>query len=290
MSHVEMLDVMLDRKDFTRHGMHLNSIGKEKFALLIGQHLINLLTKQENNILSLPWIDDSKDSNSMKEKDGIMLSLERFPNKVRVLERSKKPPVTRTDDFFMVNQLENVKVKFRKLSCRSVSLNNSNRFNREDSTQCCNSKSESELEQLKNTNCCTLTGNELPLQSKPNSDQGNLCIDSQYDKRKLLIFHQNIRGLSNKTNEILCNFLSESPHFLCFTEHHLSVSEIQSVHIDSYTLGAYYCRNQMWKGGVCIFVKNVINYTALNLETYSTDKDLEVCAIQLNISSKKFIF
>jgi hypothetical protein len=43
----------------------------------------------------------------------------------------------------------------------------------------------------------------------------------------------------------------------------------------------------MQKGGVCIFVKNVINYSTLNLETYSTDKDLQVCAIQLIISSKK---
>jgi hypothetical protein len=61
MLHVEMLDVTLDRKDFTRHGMRLNSIGKEEVALLIGQHLINLLSKQENNVLSFPWIDDSKD-------------------------------------------------------------------------------------------------------------------------------------------------------------------------------------------------------------------------------------
>jgi hypothetical protein len=71
MPHVVVLDVTLDRKDFTRQGLHLNSIGKEKVALLIGQHLINLLTEQENNILSLPWNGDSKDSNSLLEKDGI---------------------------------------------------------------------------------------------------------------------------------------------------------------------------------------------------------------------------
>jgi hypothetical protein len=113
----------------------------------------------------------------------------------------------------------------------------------------------SELEQLNNTNCCPLTGNDIPFQNKLNSDQGNPCIDNQYDKRKLLIFHQNIRGLRNKTNETLCHFFSESPHFLCFTEHHLAVSEIQTVHIDGYTIGAYYCRNQLRKGGVCTFVK-----------------------------------
>jgi hypothetical protein len=80
--------------------MHLNSIGKETVALLIGQPLINLITKQEHNILSLPWIYDSKDSNSLKKQDGIdMLSLERFANKVRASERSKKRLVTRTEDF-----------------------------------------------------------------------------------------------------------------------------------------------------------------------------------------------
>jgi hypothetical protein len=53
MSHVVMLDVILDRKDFTRHGMHLNSIGNEKIAVFIVQYLINLLTKQENRSLCL---------------------------------------------------------------------------------------------------------------------------------------------------------------------------------------------------------------------------------------------
>jgi hypothetical protein len=42
----------------------------------------------------------------------------------------------------------------------------------------------------------------------------------------------------------------------------------------------------MLKGGVCIFVNNSINYSSLNLETYSTD--LEICSIQLNLLSKKF--
>jgi hypothetical protein len=44
----------------------------------------------------------------------------------------------------------------------------------------------------------------------------------------------------------------------------------------------------MVKGGVCIFVNNSINYSTLNLDDYSTYKDLEVCAIQLNLLSKTF--
>jgi hypothetical protein len=90
-----------DNQALILHGMHLNLSEKEKVALLIGQHLINLLAKQVNNILPLSWIDDSKDLNSMKEDDvtADMMLLERFPNKVRALERPKKPPVTRTNDF-----------------------------------------------------------------------------------------------------------------------------------------------------------------------------------------------
>jgi hypothetical protein len=161
-----------------------------------------------------------------------------------------------------------------------VSQENSNRVNREDSIQCNSSKPESELEQLNNIK------NDIPVQSELNPDQGNPCIDNQYDKRKLLIFHQNIRGLRNKTNEILCHFGSESLHFLYLAEYHLSGLEIHTIHIDGYTLGAYYCRNQWQKRGVCIFVKNVINYLVLNVENCSTDKDFEVCAIQLNIEKK----
>jgi hypothetical protein len=46
----------LDRDDFTRHGMHLNVPGKDKVTKIIAQNIMELLTKQENNILTLPWI------------------------------------------------------------------------------------------------------------------------------------------------------------------------------------------------------------------------------------------
>jgi hypothetical protein len=92
MSHVAVPDLTLDREEFTHHGMHLNSTGKEKVAIIIGQYLTDLLTRQENNILTLPWTDDIKDSNSMKETDvtvGVSSS-DVIANKVRASERSKK--------------------------------------------------------------------------------------------------------------------------------------------------------------------------------------------------------
>jgi hypothetical protein len=42
-SHVKLLDLTLDVDEFTRHGQHMNSKGKEEVARTIGQHLVNLL-------------------------------------------------------------------------------------------------------------------------------------------------------------------------------------------------------------------------------------------------------
>jgi hypothetical protein len=76
--------------------MHLNSTGKEKVAIFIGQCLTNLLNKQANNILPLTWVDDSKDANLLKKKESIAM----FVNNAGVSGRSKTLPVTRSDDFY----------------------------------------------------------------------------------------------------------------------------------------------------------------------------------------------
>jgi len=39
------------------------------------------------------------------------------------------------------------------------------------------------------------------------------------------IFHQNIRSLRNKTNELFCCIQEDPPHILCLTEHHLQYNE-----------------------------------------------------------------
>jgi hypothetical protein len=101
----------------------------------------------------------------------------------------------------MVHQGINVKVKLQNLSSQSVLINKSNRLNSEDSTQCYNSKLATDSAQPINTKYDFVSGNAMFSQN------------NQYNKRKLLIFHQNIRGLCSKTNEILCHFSSESPIF-----------------------------------------------------------------------------
>jgi hypothetical protein len=46
MHYVNIISTNLTRNKFTRHGLHMNSSGKEKIAKIIGQNVTNLLTSQ----------------------------------------------------------------------------------------------------------------------------------------------------------------------------------------------------------------------------------------------------
>jgi len=96
------------------------------------------------------------------------------------------------------------------------------------------------------------------------------------------IYHQNIRSLRNKMNELLCHLHHDPPHILCVTEHRLHHDDLASLHIENYTLGAYYYRKSKHNGCVCMSVHNSITFTSLNIDNYCLDQDFEVCAIHLN--------
>jgi hypothetical protein len=57
----------------------------------------------------------------------------------------------------------------------------------------------------------------------------NHSIKSKFMSAKnnvINIFHQNIRDLRTKCNELLCHLQEQSPHLLCLTDHHLGNDEI----------------------------------------------------------------
>jgi hypothetical protein len=94
----------------------------------------------------------------------------------------------------------------------------------------------------------------------------------------LRIYHHNIRGL---TDELLSQWVSQSPHIFCLTEHHLNKAEITRTSINNYNLGAHYCTKSMKNGGVGIFVNQSLQYAPIDLEEFCIDKIIEVCAIKL---------
>jgi len=118
--------------------------------------------------------------------------------------------------------------------------------------------------------------------------EGNIKDSSQVPQNKSLkIFHQNVRGLGNKTNELYCHLHHDLPHILCLSEHHLSESELQLIHLANYSLGASYCTKTFLKGGVSIFVYRNLKYNTINIDEYNIDKDIEACAIPLDSTFNK---
>ena len=98
-------------------------------------------------------------------------------------------------------------------------------------------------------------------------------------KNLFKIFHQNIRGLKSKVEELTNTLLLDYPHIMCLTEHHLKDYEILNLPIGHFKLGSKYCRREFKNGGVCTFVHKELEFSPISLEKYCKEKDIEVCAI-----------
>ena len=75
MHHVSVVDINLTRDKFTRHGLHLNSSCKERIAKIIGQNMTKIVSLSKND-------------------GGVNI------NVARSSCRLKRPPVTRSEDFY----------------------------------------------------------------------------------------------------------------------------------------------------------------------------------------------
>jgi hypothetical protein len=83
--------------------------------------------------------------------------------------------------------------------------------------------------------------------------------------------------------------LYNRPQVICLTEHHLKPEELNSTNLDQYKLGASFCREKHRYGGVCIYVSETLQSSAINLIKYHKEKDLEIFALKLNVQTNIFI-
>jgi exonuclease III len=74
------------------------------------------------------------------------------------------------------------------------------------------------------------------------------------------------------------------PQVICLTEHHLTTEQISTIKLDQYTLGASFCRQTYKHGGTCIYVSKDIQFHAINLDQFNTEKDLEICALRSSLT------
>jgi len=107
--------------------------------------------------------------------------------------------------------------------------------------------------------------------------------NKQDSLHNLKVYHQNVRGLKDKLNLLSNFFYSEFIHIICLTEHHLKDHEINLVSMEHYKLSSKFCRQQYKNGGTCIYVNKSIDYDIIPTDHICNEKDLETCAIKLNL-------
>ena len=126
--------------------------------------------------------------------------------------------------------------------------------------------------------------------NKAYSLKNDINTNKQTNSKNLFkIFHQNIRGVKSKVDELSISLFPDYPHIMCLTEHHLKDYEIDNLPIDHFKLGSKFCRHKFKNGGVCIFIHEDLEFFTISLEKYCKEKDIEVCAVKLNINSIKLI-
>jgi hypothetical protein len=96
-------------------------------------------------------------------------------------------------------------------------------------------------------------------------------------------FHQNVRGLRNKSEKLLHSFeiLTIRPEILHLSEHHMVEQDLLHLSINGYQLGSSFCRKRLHRGGVCIFVTKGQHFNKINISRHCKEQDLEIFAIQL---------
>ena len=139
--------------------------------------------------------------------------------------------------------------------------------------------------------------NTYSVECNVNRDKGNITykavtINNSHQHRprtnnmnNFTIFHQNIRGLTHKTDELLLSLNNLNPNFLCITEHHLRSEEINLINLGQYALGAHYCRKHYRQGGASTYILKNTVYEAIDLNQFCKEKVFEICALKMKIKS-----
>ena len=110
-------------------------------------------------------------------------------------------------------------------------------------------------------------------------------------KESLVIMHQNIRGLANKTDELLCSLLNRNirPQIICLSEHYMTGNKLSSIKLPNYVLGTSFARSRYLGGGVCIYIKSDIKFTSIDLTQYCDEKNIEICSLKINIDKSNIL-
>jgi len=103
MQHVSVVDVELSRDNFTQHGFHLNSSGKEWISKTIAQ-TITTIASMEKPTISLNWKEAPMAAPTVEPTTELTRKSDKCEHgyTVRSSSRMKRPPVVTHEDFLWV--------------------------------------------------------------------------------------------------------------------------------------------------------------------------------------------
>jgi len=104
-------------------------------------------------------------------------------------------------------------------------------------------------------------------------------------RQSFTVYHQNVRGVLNKSEELISFLSPDFPQVLCLSEHRLKHTEIDFKYTNQYKLGGKLCRESLKNGGVSTFVHDTLQCTSINLDEFCKEQDIEACAVRINLSS-----
>jgi len=103
---VKIIQAVLNRNDFTHHGLHLNNSGKEKMAKLIGNNIKKLMSRKEETPFILKWEENQNTLLRKKVRKKLTNDITKDHNlkEVRTSKRQKRNPATRNENFLCITE------------------------------------------------------------------------------------------------------------------------------------------------------------------------------------------
>ena len=109
----------------------------------------------------------------------------------------------------------------------------------------------------------------------------------QNSQTDLHVFHQNIRGLKCKMDELICMLdgCDLIPHIICLLEHYLVDHILLIIKPYNYYLTYRFSCHSYSGGGVCMYINSYLESNMIDLSQYFIEKVTEVCAAEIKIGN-----
>jgi hypothetical protein len=98
-NHVSIIEIVNNRFLFTKHGFHLNELGKELLSNQLVSHILLILEEDRSKPIILGWYGKNPQVNDSLIVKFAHTHINSQSEKDQIPKRSRKVPITGNDDF-----------------------------------------------------------------------------------------------------------------------------------------------------------------------------------------------